>query len=253
MLTRKQYKLLMFIHNKLQEDGVSPSYDEMKDYLELKSKSGIHRLITSLEDRGYLRRLPNRARALEVIKLPENIPYEDRPLRHKTVYTDTRQPMNSTHDTNRSEIGDNEIGRNETAAAVTRNPFAANNTLRLQLYGKIAAGTPIEALRDNTSFIDVPIAMLGKGNHYALQIDGESMIEAGILDGDTIILRQTDRANNGDVIVALVDNEEATLKYFHQDYDDIILEPANRNYQAKRYRPEQIRIQGCLIGLLRQY
>lgn len=231
MLTRKQYDLLIFIHQKLQETGVSPSFDEMKEALDLKSKSGIHRLIVGLEERGFVRRLPHRARALEVVRLPDNSGPEDLPTRNKRV------------DLLRSQ----ELG---TRKAVLRN---TGNTVQLNLYGRIAAGTPIEALRDQTMMVEVPITLLGKGEHYALEVEGDSMEEAGIMDGDTVIIERSETAENGEIVVALVEGNEVTLKRFRQKGASIALEPANRRYETRIFGPEQVRIQGRLVGLLRKY
>lgn len=231
MLTRKQYDLLLFIHERLQESGVSPSFDEMKDALELKSKSGIHRLITGLEERGFLRRLPHRARALEVIKLPENTSPEELPVRNRRVETIRRQ-----------ELG--------TRKSMLR---GSGNSVQLQLYGRIAAGTPIEALRDQSMLVEVPVTLLGKGDHYALEVDGDSMVEAGILDGDTVIIERTETAVNGDIVVALVEQEEVTLKRFNKNAGQIELEPANAKYRTQIYGPDQVDVQGRLVGLLRKY
>lgn len=230
MLTRKQYDLLMFIHDRLHETGVSPSFDEMKAALDLKSKSGIHRLITSLEERGFVRRLPHRARALEVVRLPENTDADDLPVRNRKVETLRRQ-----------EVG---------GGAVTR---GAGNTVQLQLYGRIAAGTPIEALRDPSMNVEVPATLLGKGDHYALEVDGDSMINAGILDGDTVIIERTEMADTGDIVVALVEREEVTLKTFRKKGNSVALEPANPKYETRIYGPDQIDVQGRLVGLLRKY
>jgi len=231
VLTRKQYDLLSFIHQKLQETGVSPSFDEMKEALDLKSKSGIHRLIVGLEERGFVRRLPHRARALEVVRLPDNSAPEELPTRNKRV------------DLFRSQ----ELG---TRKAVLRN---TGNSVQLNLYGRIAAGTPIEALRDQSMMVEVPITLLGKGEHYALEVEGDSMEEAGILDGDTVIIERAETAENGEIVVALVEGSEVTLKRFRQKGASIALEPANRRYETRIFGPEQIRIQGRLVGLLRKY
>lgn len=231
MLTRKQYDLLLFINQRLHETGVSPSFDEMKEALDLKSKSGIHRLITSLEERGFVRRLAHRARALEILKMPENADPEDLPTRNQKVDT-LRQ----------AEVGPAQAP-----------PASNNNTVQLQLFGRIAAGTPIEALRDPSMTVDVPAGLLGKGDHYALEIDGDSMIEAGILDGDTVIIERADTADTGDIVVALVEGEEATLKRFRKKGASVALEPANKDYETRIYGPDQIDVQGRLIGLLRRY
>ncbi|WP_321391455.1 transcriptional repressor LexA [Emcibacter sp.] len=220
MLTKKQRDLLMFINERIHENGVSPSFDEMKDALDLKSKSGIHRLISALEERGFIRRLPHRARALEVLRLPD----QDGP-REENIF------------------------RPDFGAAVTEdNP----NTVDIPLHGRIAAGTPIEALEQYEN-ISIPASMIGGGSHYALEIDGDSMVEAGILDGDTVVIRRCDTADNGAIVVALVDEQEATLKTLRKKGPDIELEPANRDYQTQIYPADRVRIQGRLVGLLRQY
>lgn len=227
MLTKKQHQLLMFIHDRMQSDGVAPSFDEMKAALDLKSKSGIHRLITALEERGFLRRLPHRARALEVVKLPENAGSDD-------------------------TTSDNVItGKFRPAEGVAAND--SEQTVDLPLYGRIAAGMPIEALRDPSEHIGVPPGLLGSGDHYALTIEGDSMIDAGILDGDTVIIQHADRAENGSIVVALVDNEEATLKRLRRKGESIALEPANPNYETRIFGPDRVKVQGKLVGLLRQY
>ena len=233
MLTRKQHELLMFIDRRLKESGVSPSFDEMKDALDLKSKSGIHRLITGLEERGFIRRLAHRARALEVLRLPENV--EGAPAQAgagfapKLIKGDFRLP------------------------AATAQAAAARNAMQIPLYGRIAAGTPIEALRD-TATIEVPGALLGSGEHYALEVDGDSMIEAGILDGDTAIVRRCDTADNGTIVVALIEGDnEVTLKRIRRRGASIALEPANRTYETRIFGPDQIKVQGRLVGLIRKY
>lgn len=223
MLTRKQHELLCYIHDHLADTGVSPSFEEMKDALDLKSKSGVHRLISALEERGFIRRLANRARALEVLRMPEkagaSIP-----------------------------AGDNVIPFRSSPAT----PSAANDILELPLHGRIAAGTPIEALQ-GTETLAVPAALLGPGEHYALEVAGDSMVDEGILDGDFALIRKTDTARDGEIIVALVNDEEATLKTFRREGTMIRLDPANRNYSPQRYRPEQVQVQGRLAGLLRRY
>jgi repressor LexA len=218
MLTRKQHELLSYIHAKLGETGVSPSFEEMKDALDLKSKSGVHRLISALEERGFLRRLPNRARALEVVKMPD---------------VKAGVPANSK-------------------APVTP-PMAANDQIiDLPLHGRIAAGMPIEAIEGQSS-LPVPAALLGPGEHYALEVAGDSMVEEGILDGDYALIRKTETARDGEIVVALINEEEATLKTFRREGQMIRLDPANRLYDPQRYRPDQVRIQGRLAGLLRRY
>jgi repressor LexA len=217
MLTRKQHELLTYIHGKLAETGVSPSFEEMKDALDLKSKSGVHRLISALEERGFLRRLPNRARALEVVKIPEV----------KAGIASAPQPITP--------------------------PMAANDqVIDLPLHGRIAAGMPIEAIEGQSS-LPVPAALLGPGEHYALEVAGDSMVEEGILDGDYALIRKTETAREGEIVVALIDDAEATLKTFRREGQMIRLDPANRNYDPQRYRPDQVRIQGRLAGLLRRY
>src|SRR5690349_20141713 len=216
MLTAKQRELLLFIDGRLKEDGVSPSFDEMREALDLKSKSGVHRLISGLEERGFIRRLPNRARALEVVKLPETRPSASvTPLRPAA-------------------------------------PAAANDTLEIPLHGRIAAGTPIEALQGTECF-PVPAALLGPGEHYALEVSGDSMVDEGILDGDFALIRKAETAREGEIVVALIDSEQATLKTFRREGQMIRLDPANRHYQAQRYRPDQVEIQGRLAGLIRRY
>ena len=217
MLTRKQHELLSYIHDKLAETGVSPSFEEMKDALDLKSKSGVHRLISALEERGFLRRLPNRARALEVVKMPDV---------RAGIASDPKPPV-----------------------AI---PSAANDVIELPLHGRIAAGLPIEALEGQSS-LPVPAALLGPGEHYALEVAGDSMVDEGILDGDYALIRKTDTARDGEIVVALINDEEATLKTFRREGTMVRLDPANRNYDPQRYRPDQVRIQGRLAGLLRRY
>lgn len=220
MLTKKQHTLLMLIHDRLKEDGVAPSFEEMKVALELKSKSGIHRLINALEERGFIRRLPNRARALEVIKLPED-----------------------------EEPGGANIFKPDFGG---RSHDADPNTVEIPLHGKIAAGTPIEALEQYEN-IGVPAGMLGGGSYYALDVDGDSMVEAGILDGDRVVIERCDQANNGQIVVALVDEEEATLKTLQKRGPDVALEPSNRDFETQVFPANRVRIQGRLVGLLRQY
>ncbi len=220
MLTAKQHELLRFINQRLGETGVSPSFDEMREALDLKSKSGVHRLISALEERQFIRRLPNRARALEVIKMPDI-----------ASPTTAAAPMAS--------------GRPVVLAP-------ANDTIDIPLYGRIAAGTPIEALQGTENFA-VPAALLGPGEHYALEVSGDSMVEEGILDGDFALIRRVDTAREGEIVVALIDDEQATLKTFRREGQMIRLDPANRTYEAQRYRPDQVQIQGRLAGLMRRY
>jgi repressor LexA len=232
MLTRKQYELLIFIDKRLKETGISPSFDEMKDALGLRSKSGIHRLMTGLEERGFIRRLPHRARALEVLKLPENAP--------------ARRPAAFTPNVIKGDFrNDLRLPGLPTVAAAA--------AVNLPLYGKIAAGTPIAALADQSRFVEVPGAMLAAGDHYALEVEGDSMVEAGIFDGDTVIIQRTDNAENGTIIVALVDNEEVTLKRLRRRGQSIALEPANPAYETRICGPDQVKVQGRLVALLRRY
>lgn len=232
MLTRKQHELLMFIHERLKESGIPPSFDEMKDALDLKSKSGIHRLIKALEERGFIRRLPNRARALEVIRMPES----------------TVGPASRGRGFSPSVI-EGTLGKMRPATSTP----AANDAIAIPVMGRIAAGTPIEALRDPSTSIAVPASMLVGGDHYALEVSGDSMIDAGILDGDTVIIRQCDTAENGSIVVALVDDQEATLKRLRRKGHSIALEPANPAYETRIFGPDRIKVQGKLVGLLRQY
>ena len=229
MLTRKQHELLRFIQIRLEESGISPSFEEMKEALDLKSKSGVHRLISALEERGFIRRLPNRARALEVLRQPEDA--TSKPARPA--------PANS----------------NETLpslAAPRHAPKPANDVIEIPLHGRIAAGVPIEAL-EGQSTLPVPAALLGSGEHYALEVSGDSMIEAGILDGDFALVKRTDTAHDGEIVVALVRGEEATLKYLRRENGMIRLDPANSAYEPQIYRSDEVEVQGKLAGLLRRY
>jgi repressor LexA len=234
MLTVKQRELLLFINQRLLATGVSPSFDEMKDALHLKSKSGIHRLVGGLEERGFIRRLPHRARALEVTKLPEESaagPVGDRSRFSPTVI------------------------RGDFKASLPGAPVAPNvEAVDLPLYGRIAAGTPIEALRDQSTSVGVPASLIShNGDHYALEVAGDSMIDAGILDGDTVIIERSDTAENGAVVVALIDNEEVTLKRLRRRGASIALEPANKAYETRIFGPDRVKVQGRLVGLLRRY
>jgi repressor LexA len=230
MLTRKQHELLMFIHERIQETGVSPSFDEMKEALDLASKSGIHRLITALEERGFIRRLAHRARALEVMKLPEQ----------------------ATAGAPRGRPGFKpDVIEGGGLRSVPPSP--ANDVRELPLLGKIAAGTPIAAIQHERDRLPVPESMLGKGDHYVLEIEGDSMIEAGILNGDLVVIRKGDTAQNGEIVVALVEGEEATLKRLRRKGGSIALEPANRNYETRIFGPDQVEVQGKLVGLIRRY
>ena len=230
MLTRKQHELLMFIHERIKESGVSPSFDEMKEALDLASKSGIHRLITALEERGFLRRLPHRARALEVVKLPQ-------------------QATTSSPPKGRAPFKPQLV----EAGAAQQAMNAANDTREISVLGKIAAGTPIEAIQQERDRMHVPESMLGAGEHYALEVQGDSMINAGILDGDYVVIRKTDTATSGEIVVALVMGEEATLKRLRKKGASIALEAANPAYETRIFGPDQVQVQGRLVGLIRKY
>jgi repressor LexA len=246
VLTRKQNELLLFINKRLNEGGVSPSFDEMKEALRLKSKSGIHRLITGLEERGFLRRLPHRARALQVLKLPEAAAM---PAANVTPLLDSRRGMAEAREGFVPQIVRGE--RMPLAGAI----LAANEAqaLSLPLYGRIAAGTPIEALRDNSTTVDVPVSLLGSGAHYCLEVQGDSMVEAGIQNGDIAIIRSADSAESGEIVVALIDDSEATLKRLRKKGASIALEPANAAYETRIFGPDRVKIQGRLAGLYRRY
>ncbi len=237
MLTRKQHELIVYINDYLAKSGVSPSFDEMKDALDLKSKSGIHRLITGLEERGFLRRLPHRARALEVLRMPETA----------AVGVNARDPARN------KKFAPNVIPGDFRKGLSGRMVTAPKRSVELPLYGKIAAGTPIEALRD-TQTIEVPPGLLGRGEHYALEVEGDSMVEAGIVDGDTVIIEKCENAENGTIIVAFIDEEkEVTLKRLRRRGNSIALEPANKKYETRIFRPDQVKIQGRIVGLLRRF
>ncbi|MEJ2408130.1 MAG: transcriptional repressor LexA [Novosphingobium sp.] len=226
MLTRKQHELLRFIQTRLEESGISPSFEEMKEALDLKSKSGVHRLISALEERGFIRRLPNRARALEVLRQPEDA---------------TNKPASRPAPANSNET---------SAPRAMQEP--ANDVIEIPLHGRIAAGVPIEAL-EGQSMLPVPAALLGSGEHYALEVSGDSMIDAGILDGDFALVKRTNTARDGEIVVALVRGEEATLKYLHRDSGMVRLDPANAAYEPQIYGPDEVEVQGKLAGLLRRY
>jgi repressor LexA len=230
MLTRKQFELLRFIHERLKESGVPPSFDEMKDALDLRSKSGIHRLITALEERGFIRRLPNRARAIEVIKLPEHV----------------GQGMGRRGFT--PSVIEGTLGRVRTPSEDD-----SGRPVAIPVMGRIAAGTPIEAIQTKSHIINMPPDMLGTGDHFALEVRGDSMIEAGILEGDTVLIKKTEVADTGDIVVALIDEEEATLKRFRRRGASIALEPANTAYEVRILPPTRVRIQGKMVGLFRRY
>ena len=237
MLTKKQHELLMFINQRLASTGVAPSFDEMKDALNLRSKSGIHRLISGLEERGFIRRLAHRARALEVVKLPEQ----------------SAASAVAAAGGERGRFSPTVIRGDFTSAlpgALVAPDIAA---VDLPLYGRIAAGTPIEALRDQNTTVAVPGSLIGRGDHYALEVAGDSMIDAGILDGDTVIIQRCDTAENGAIVVALVDDAEVTLKRLRRRGASIALEPANKAYETRIFGPDRVKVQGRLIGLLRRY
>jgi repressor LexA len=230
MLTRKQHELLLYLDQQLKKDGVSPSFEEMKKALSLKSKSGIHRLITGLEERGFIRRLPHRARAIEVIRLPDNMESligKDKNFKPNVIKGDFRLSGNL--------------------------PDPVGDVVNLPLYGRIAAGTPIEALRNHSSNVDIPASLIGKGEHYALEVDGESMIDAGINHGDTVVICRSDTAENGSIIVALIEDTEVTLKRLRRKGDSIALEPANTSFETRIFGPDQVKVQGRLVGLIRKY
>jgi repressor LexA len=232
MLTRKQYELLVYIHERLKESGVPPSFDEMKDALDLRSKSGIHRLIKALEERGFIKRLPNRARAIEVIRLPESM-----------------QPASPRARGFSPSVIEGSLGRVR--------PLSEGETMVepvvVPVMGRIAAGSPIEAIQNHSHSIVVPPDMLSPGEHFALEVRGDSMIEAGIFEGDTVLIRKTDSADTGDIVVALVDEEEATLKRLRRKGASIALEAANPVYETRIFGPDRVRIQGKLVGLIRRY
>ena len=233
MLTRKQHELLLCINRRIAETGISPSFEEMKEALGLKSKSGIHRLITGLEERGFIRRLPHRARALEVMRMPETAAYG----------------------TGKPALADPLTGER---ANIIRGKFRPDSgrdahVVALPVYGRIAAGTPIEALKDHSISIDVPAGMLGRGAYYALEVEGDSMVDAGILDGDTVIIERAEQAENGTIVVALVDDSEVTLKRLRQRGASVALEAANAEYETRIFPPDRVKIQGRLLALVRQY
>jgi len=244
MLTRKQHQLLTFINERLNATGVAPSFDEMKEALGLKSKSGIHRLITGLEERGFIRRLAHRARALEVLRLPDETGV-DRPSATVTK-PDGFAPhvIEGGRDTRTPPI---------TAPSEITGPVGDGAEVEVPLLGKIAAGTPIEALSDPTRHVAVPPSLLGSGNHYCLEVEGDSMIDAGILDGDTVIIRRANNAENGAIVVALVEGQEATLKRLRKRNNSVALEAENPAYETRIFGPDQVEVQGVLVGLLRQY
>ncbi|MAF29047.1 MAG: repressor LexA [Croceicoccus sp.] len=228
MLTRKQHELLLFIQQRLEESGISPSFEEMKEALDLKSKSGVHRLISALEERGFIRRLPNRARALEIIRQPDDVTgtAKSAPEPKADNVVEFKRPI--------------------------RTASASGDVIEIPLHGRIAAGVPIEALEDS-QVLPVPAALLGSGEHYALEVSGDSMVEAGIFDGDYALVRRTDTARDGEIVVALVRGEEATLKYLRRINGMVQLDPANSAYEPQIYDPSEVQVQGRLAGLLRRY
>jgi repressor LexA len=233
MLTRKQFELLCFIHERLKEKGVPPSFDEMKDALDLRSKSGIHRLIMALEERGFIRRLPNRARAIEVIKLPDSMTHGIGAARARGFTP---------------SVIEGHLGRVRTSSE-----DEGTRPVAVPVMGRIAAGTPIEAIQNKTHVINMPADVLSTGDHFALEVRGDSMIEAGILDGDIVLVKRTEAADTGDIVVALIDDEEATLKRFRRRGASIALEPANTAYEVRILPPSRVRIQGKMVGLFRRY
>ncbi len=233
MLTQKQHDLLLFIHKRIEASGVSPSFDEMKEALNLRSKSGIHRLIKALEERGFIRRIAHRARALEVIKLPQDLtPAANIPAAAPAAANGN----NSANDSSVVQLDDHRGG-----------------PVSVPMVGRIAAGTPIAALQQEGDFVDVPLDIMSSGEHYALEVQGDSMINAGILDGDTVVIKRADTAHQGDIIVALIDEEEATLKRLRKRGDTVALEAANPAYETRIFGPDRVKVQGKLVGLLRRY
>lgn len=241
MLTRKQHELLVFIHERMKEVGIPPSFDEMKDALNLASKSGIHRLITALEERGFIRRLPNRARALEIVKLPDSI---------SSALNNQKKFSPSVIEGSLGKPAMKSVDKADTApVAISAN----HDTISVPVMGRIAAGVPISAIQNQTRTISLPMDMIGAGEHYALEVKGDSMIEAGIFEGDTVVIRRGNTANPGEIIVALVDDEEATLKRFRRKGASIALEAANPAYETRIFGPDRVQVQGKLVGLIRRY
>jgi repressor LexA len=250
MLTRKQHELLVFIDRHLRSTGFSPSFEEMKEALSLRSKSGIHRLISALEERGFLRRHHHRARALEVVRLPEDMAARATP---KEMAREGQAREGSGREAGREPFAPNVIRGDFSQRLAGVRSAAEAGAVQLPLLGRIAAGLPIEALRHDGQQIEVPLAMLGAGEHYALEVAGDSMIEAGILDGDTVLIRRGDIAENGQIVVALVDEQEVTLKRLRRRGNSIALEPANARYEVRLLPAERVKVQGRLVGLLRRY
>ncbi|MDR3376868.1 MAG: transcriptional repressor LexA [Ancalomicrobiaceae bacterium] len=239
MLTRKQYELLMFVHERLKETGIPPSFDEMKDALDLRSKSGIHRLITALEERGFIRRLPNRARALEVLRLPDSV----------TPGLAAQSRAGTGNKGFAPAVIEGSLGKMRPVPPAEERA----QVISVPVMGRIAAGTPIAAIQTYTHSIPVPIDLLSSGDHFALEVRGDSMIDAGILDGDTVVIKRSDSADTGDIVVALVDDEEATLKRLRKRGASIALEAANPAYETRIFGPDRVKVQGKLIGLIRRY
>lgn len=233
MLTRKQFELLRFIQERLRETGVPPSFDEMKDALDLRSKSGIHRLIMALEERGFIRRLPNRARALEIIKFPDGAGGPQARGRFSPSVV--------------------QGGLGKVRPVTTASEEDTRSTVAIPVMGRIAAGTPISAIQNRSHSVALPADMLGPGEHFALEVRGDSMVEAGILDGDTVVIKRQDTANTGDIVVALIDEEEATLKRLRKRGSSIALEAANPAYETRVLGPDRVKIQGRLVNLMRRY
>lgn len=255
MLTKKQSELLLFINRHLAQHGASPSFDEMKDALNLKSKSGIHRLITGLEERGFIRRLAHRARALEVIRLPETLVGAGASETSRPFAAAPQAPQPISEGPSRGFTPNVIKGKFKpglSGAALPANA-ATGVAIELPLYGRIAAGAPIEALRDHSSTVEVPPSLIGRGEHYALEIDGDSMIEAGIFDGDVAVIERCETAENGTIVVALIDENEVTLKRLRRKRDSIALEPANAAYETRIFGPDRVKVQGRLVGLVRKY
>ncbi len=244
MLTRKQHDLLIFINNRITETGISPSFDEMKEALDLRSKSGIHRLITALEERGFIRRLAHRARALEVLRLPDDASLDQS---HKTIKPDRKNFSPSVVPSDQGSVVKASFQRNSETSA------HAHTTEDLPILGRIAAGTPIEAIQHEVNRYPTPATMLGSGEHYILEVQGESMIEAGIHDGDMAVIKKCDTASTGEIVVALVDDQEATLKRLRKKGASIALEAANPAFETRIYGPDRVNVQGKLVGLMRVY
>ncbi|HHG91152.1 MAG TPA: transcriptional repressor LexA [Devosia sp.] len=237
MLTRKQHELLMFIHERMKESGIPPSFDEMKEALDLKSKSGIHRLITALEERGFIRRLPNRARALEVVRLPDSM----------------NPSLGGVKRRFEPSVIEGDLGKVAKPPLHQDNSSGMAQSVSIPVMGRIAAGTPIEAIQNHSHTVTVPPEMLGTGEHFALEVRGDSMIDAGIFDGDTVLIQKQSTASNGEIVVALIDDEEATLKRLRRKGNSIALEAANPAYETRIFGPERVAVQGKLVGLLRRY